>query len=105
MWLNYLYIFGIALIESFGLGLNAKFLQRGKKLPCYITSSINALLYLTVLGVAVENLHNWPAKILYVNGFALGDILTLMFDAKLEKLAKSKGIKNFKKKLKRWRIK
>jgi uncharacterized protein YebE (UPF0316 family) len=93
MLLHYLYIFFISLLESFLLGMNFKFMQRGKKLPSYITSSINALMYLTVLGIAVENLHNFWAKVVYIQGFALGDVLTLLLDSKLEKISKRIGVK------------
>ncbi len=91
--MNYLFALFIGIIECFFLSLNTKFLQRSKKLPCFIVSFINVLLWFVVIGLAVENLKNWGMKLSYALGFATGDIFAIMIDAHLEKLAKFRGIK------------
>lgn len=91
--LNYIWIGMIGVVECFGLALNNKFLQRSKKVPCFISSFLNQVLWFVVIGIAVETIHNWLLRIVYAIGFAAGDILAIMLDNKLEKIARLKGLK------------
>jgi len=91
--LNHLWIGTIGLIECFGLALNTKFLQRSKVIPCFASSFLNQILWFVVIGIAIETIHNWPLRITYAVGFAIGDILAILLDNKLEKIARLKGLK------------
>jgi len=93
---NYIFAFIIGLVECFFIALNTKFLQRSKKVPCFVVSFVSVLLWFVVIGLAVENLHNWGLRLVYAAGFSSGDILAISLDSYLEKIAKLKGIK-FKK--------
>ena len=97
----YLWVGLIGLVECFGLALNNKFLQRSKKLPCFISSFVNQILWFIVIGIAVETLHNWGLRLVYALGFAAGDILAIILDNKLEKLAALKKVKFIRKRIKR----
>lgn len=91
--MNYLFALFIGIIECFFLSLNTKFLQRSKKIPCFIVSFINVLLWFIVIGLAVENLKNWGMKLSYALGFASGDIFAIAMDNYLEQIAKFRGVK------------
>jgi uncharacterized membrane protein YqgA involved in biofilm formation len=95
--LHYLWIGAIGLIECFGLAINNKFLQRSKEIPAFISSAINQALWFIVIGIAMDSVHNWSLRVMYIICFATGDILAIRLDKKLEELAKMKGLKLKKK--------
>lgn len=100
-WFNLIKMFIIGAIECFLSAMNTKFLQRNKKLPCFIISYANILIWYYVLRIVIDDLTNLYIINLYALGFALGDVLALLFDNYLDKLAKFKGLKLKKKKINR----
>jgi len=90
--MTYLFAFIIGVVECFFLALNTKFLQQNKKIACFLSSFFTVVLWFVVIGIAVENLHNWGMKLSYALGFSLGDVGAIMMDSYLIKLAKLRGI-------------
>jgi uncharacterized protein YebE (UPF0316 family) len=92
MIFQYLLFLVLGVVECFGTTLNTKFVQRDKKLPSFITSFINILVWAFVLSTLIESMgKSWDLIIVYGLGYASGDVLGIMFENYLEKLAKLKG--------------
>ena len=98
MWLIILAGF----FEAFGSTLNSKFRQKSMKLRTFISSIVNILVWVYIISKIVENISNIKLILVYAISYASGDVLGLIFDQHLDKLAKLKGIKLRKKKRKRW---
>ena len=81
----------LGLIECFGLSLNTKFRQRNKKAGAFLTSFINILIWGTVLSTFIQAISK-SLLCTYALGFAIGDVLAIIFDNYLEKLAKIRGL-------------
>lgn len=94
-------LFFIGILECFLSALNIKFLQRGKKIACFIISTLSIFIWYYLLVLLIENLKKFWLITFYAIGFGLGDVLALWFDQYLSKLAKSKGIKMLRKKFRR----
>jgi len=90
--------FIVGIVESFGVSLNTKFIQRNKKLYSFVISFVNILIWGYVLLGFIEGIGHY-ILFFYALGFGTGDVLAITFDNYLEKLAKIKGL-SFKKKLK-----
>ena len=90
--------FVVGIIESFGISLNTKFIQRNKKLYAFCVSVCNILIWGFVLLSFLDGLAKYILAF-YALGYATGEVLGITFDNYLEKLAKIKGL-SFKKKLK-----
>ena len=103
--LRFLELFAIGVIECFLSALNTKFLQKNKKLLCFIVSYISILIWWFVLRLMVNDINNVAIINIYAIGFALGDVLALMFDGYLDKIAKIKGYKVKRKRKVKGRIK
>lgn len=88
----YLWMFGIGLLECFLLALNTKLLQKNRKILCFIVSFFSIYIWYYVIASVVDNLHKWYIILPYAIGYALGDVLAIMFDKYLELLAKIKGV-------------
>ncbi|HUS51198.1 MAG TPA: DUF5698 domain-containing protein [Candidatus Paceibacterota bacterium] len=96
--IKYIIIAIVGIIEAFGSTLNSKFRQKTKKLFSFITAYINILVWYYIFRSVYENIDNFPLIIVYATFYSLGDILGLCFDEYLEKVARFKGLKIFKKK-------
>ncbi len=99
--MNYFLMIITGIVECFLLSLNTKFLQKNKKLPCFIVSLLSIIIWYYVISTVVENMHNWKLLMCYAIGFSSGDVLAIEFDVYLEKLAKIYGLKFKKKKIRR----
>lgn len=99
----YLYcqIFLVGILECFLLSLNAKFLQRGKRMRCFITSFINALVWFWVISLIIDNIKNGKAVLIYGLGFGIGDVLAISVDEQIDKVAKARLFKSRRLKRKR----
>ena len=94
MFLNYFLFFILGVIECFGTTLNTKFVQRDKKSLSFITSFINILVWAFILTSLIESMgKSWDLVVIYALGYALGDVLGIIFENYLEKLAKLRGFK------------
>lgn len=91
-------------LECFLQSLNTKLLQRNHKIGCWIISFINILIWYYVISIIVENINALGLILLYAFGYASGDVLAILFDkylVKLAKMKKSKFIRKFFKHKKR----
>lgn len=86
-------LFIVGIVENFLLALNIKFLQRNRKLHCFIVSYFGILVWYYIISTVVENLHIFVIIHSYALGFASGDVLAIYFNQYLERIAKSKGLK------------
>lgn len=93
----YFIIILVGLIEAFCSTLNSKFRQKSNRIPTFITSFINIFVWYCLLRMVVENIANINLAIVYGVAYAIGDVLGLVFDDYLSKIAKFRGIK-FRKK-------
>lgn len=100
IFIQFVELFFVGIIECFLSALHTKFLQKSKKLFCFIVSFLNILIWWYVLRIMVENLTNIYMIIVYGIGYASGNICALLFDGYLDKLAKIKGFKIKKRKRK-----
>jgi len=91
-------------IEAFGTTLNSKFRQKSMKLRTFISSTLNILVWVYIISKIIENISNLRLIIVYAFSYALGDVVGLIFDQHLDKLAILKGIR-FKKKRRKWQKK
>lgn len=98
MIFKYIIIAIIGLIESFGGSINMKFLQRSKKLFCFITAFFNILLWYFIISMIIEDIANIWLIFVYATSYAFGDVLAITFDQKLEKIAKTYSVKRKRKK-------
>jgi uncharacterized membrane protein len=96
----YLILACVGLLEAFLSTINSKFRQKSSLLLTFITSFINALVWYYLISMVVENIKNGSLILIYSMCYASGDVLGLVFDKYLEKLAKIRGFK-FKKKIQR----
>ena len=88
----------VGLIEAFLSTINSKFRQKSNKIPSFITSFINVIIWYYLIGKVMENINNTTLALVYAGSYASGDVLGLIFDDHLDKLAKFSGFK-FKKKI------
>jgi len=91
--IKYIIVIIIGLLEAFGTTINSKFRQKSNKLLSFITAFINIFLWAYIVSQIVENIKNINLLILYALSYSSGDVLGLIFDKYLEKLASSKGLK------------
>lgn len=96
--IKYFIIFIVGFIEAFGTTINSKFRQKSNLLFSNITARINLWLWVYVISQIIGNLYNITLILIYIEAYCLGDVLGLVFDKYLEKLAKKKGIHLKKKK-------
>jgi len=89
----YFVIILVGLIEAFCSTLNSKFRQKSKRILTFVTSFINIFVWYCLLRMVIENIANINLAIVYGIAYALGDVLGLLFDTYLEKIAKFRGIK------------
>lgn len=99
--IQYLVLFIIGLIESFGLGLNTKFLQKNKEIPCFFMSLFNQVIWYLMLRSVTENIENFILCSFYFVGYAFGDVVAIRFDKYLDKIARFRGFKLKKKNIKK----
>jgi len=95
--IKYLIITIIGIIEAFGSTLNSKFRQKSKKLFSFITAFVNIVIWYFIISMVIENINNAWLALVYAISYSLGDVLGLVFDEHLERVAKIKGFKIFKK--------
>jgi uncharacterized protein YebE (UPF0316 family) len=91
--LRALILFAVGIVESFVLSLNTKFLQGNKKLASFIIAFIGIFIWYYVISSVIENLHNIWIIFSYAIGYASGDVLAILFDKYLVKVAKNYGLK------------
>jgi len=99
--LKYIFAFGLGLIESFGLQLETKFLQKNSEIPTCMMIGWNTFLWFVVFDLSWNSMEQWWLRWTYIIGMVLGGFFAIKFDKKLDALAKFKGIKISKKKYKR----
>jgi len=88
----------VGLLESFISTIYSKFRQRGKLLYTAISSITYNAVWFYMLARILENMSNWSLIVVYILFCAIGDILGLIFDKHIEKLAHLKGIKTKRRK-------
>lgn len=91
----------LGVIECFLQSLNTKLLQRNHKTGCFIISFINIMIWFFVLSTIIENINAVGLIILYGLGYASGDVLAIVFDKYLVKIARMKKGKFIRKLFKR----
>jgi len=89
----YIIIILVGLIEAFCSTLNSKFRQKSNRTLTFITSFINIFVWYCLLRMVIENIANIYLALVYGIAYAMGDVLGLLFDSYLEKIAKFKGLK------------
>ena len=94
-------VFGAGVLECFLSSLKYKFLQRNKKVLCFTTSFIFNLVYIYILAMVLKNLNCLYIIIAYSFGYAFGDVLAILFNNYLEKVAKING-KKWRRKIRKW---
>jgi len=102
--LTYIILGLVGLLESFLSTVNSKFRQKNKKTAAFITSFINILIWYYVISKVMENIANVKLALVYAMTYASGDVIGLIFDEYLDRLAKLAGFK-LKKKVIRKRVK
>jgi len=88
----------VGLVETFIATMGFKFLQRNMIIPVFITDWIYNFLMCYVLVTLVKDTQNVWLIVSYSTGYALGGVFGIIFDKYLAKLAKSKGLKRWKRK-------
>ncbi len=95
---NFIIIAVVGLLESFISTVYSKFRQRGKLLYTAISCIIYNITWFYMLAKIVENIQNWKLIAVYIIFCAAGDVLGLIFDKHIEKIARIKGIKTKRRK-------
>jgi len=95
--IKYIIIAVVGIIEAFGSTLNSKFRQKSKKLFSFITAFTNIVVWYFIISMVIENINNAWLAFVYAIFYSIGDVLGLCFDEHLEKVARFKGFKIFKK--------
>lgn len=96
--INLIIIALVGLLESFISTIYSKFRQRGKLLYTAFSCIVYNVTWFYMLSKVVENIKNWILISVYIIFCAIGDILGLIFDKHIEKLAHLKGIKRKRRK-------
>jgi uncharacterized protein YebE (UPF0316 family) len=94
-------IFLVGLLEAFLTTLNSKFRQKSNKLLSFITAFVSIFVWIYIVSQIVENISHFWLIASYALSYSLGDVLGLIFDKYLEKLAKIRKIKFFRRRNKR----
>ncbi len=95
--IKYIILAIVGIIEAFGTTLNSKFRQKTKKLFSFITAFINIIIWYFIISMVIENINNAYLAVVYALFYSIGDVLGLCFDEHLEKVARIRGLKFFKK--------
>lgn len=94
-------IFLVGILEAFLTTINSKFRQKSNRLLSFITAFVSIFIWIYIVAQVVENITNFWLILSYALSYSVGDVLGLIFDRYLERLAKTRKIKFFRRKNKR----
>lgn len=88
MFLEYLKIFFIGILEDFLLSFNTKAIQRNNLIFSFVIAFLSAIIWYYVIVMVVENINKFWLVLVYACGGGLGDVITISLDKHIQRFEK-----------------